>query len=197
MENERDPGFEFDHDQKVAFALAGTVALPSPFPASGRVSIGIFQQIKGQEKRVKEPTYYLKSVQLITETLIVTRIFSLSDLRAARTYTDTASTDGSAEWTLSTVEEAWGEISNTIKLIKGENLEVIWKRAAILYVLESTPVLTRVEKGLTAAESCVFLDRIATAVLTSVEKGVATAEMSLNEHRIIRCPQCGVNPFCH
>ena len=35
------PTSEFAPEQKTAFALAGTVALPSPFPASGLIYLGI------------------------------------------------------------------------------------------------------------------------------------------------------------
>ena len=63
--------------QQTAIALAGTVPLPAPFPASGPVSVILIREDDGWET-------YVKIVQVVSLQRIVTRFVRRADIRAIR-----------------------------------------------------------------------------------------------------------------
>jgi hypothetical protein len=139
---------EFQREQRVAFALAGTVALPSPFPAAARVLLGIYP--------VTTPRgdLYLKLIHVASETSLVTRIIWLEDVRGIRVppKDETGELLGLHGWPLllpGEVREAAEETKAKAK--PSDELELY--RRAIIYVPEAAPVVTRFEFGMTAAES--------------------------------------------
>src|SRR6266567_1028900 len=73
MPNENAPPEQLGESQCAAFALAGTVALPSPFPAVGMVSIGLFPPPDGGGGANFEPTYYVRIVHRLNDSHIITR----------------------------------------------------------------------------------------------------------------------------
>ena len=97
------PTQEFSHEQKAALALAGTVALPSPFPASARILIGIMPQPDATIPR----RYYLKIVEFIDDTCNVTRLVNLDDLRAVRLVPESGLVEDLSAWTLLTAEDLY------------------------------------------------------------------------------------------
>jgi hypothetical protein len=157
---------EFGPDQTVAFALAGTVALPSPFPATGRVSIGLFppRGFRPSEKAKEEefePSFLLKIVQLVNEKHIVTRFVRPKDLRAVRSRPEERPRAELPAWTIQTAAEVSGRIEEKKRILikdftKGGPAEDELFAEAIVYVPESAPVLHRLDIGMTAAESAEF-----------------------------------------
>src|SRR4051812_16597879 len=81
-ETSRSRDLDFNREQTVIFALAGTVPLPSPFPAYGRLSLGVFP-VSG-EINAATARFYLKTVQAIGDREVETRMVRLEDLRAVK-----------------------------------------------------------------------------------------------------------------
>ncbi len=150
---------DYDHDIAVAFALAGTVAIPSPVPAVGRVSIGLRPVPPGYPIRVDsdghptDASCYLKVVEVVDASTIITRIFRLEDLRAARVHVEGTSPTDPACWPVRTRMEIEAEIkASRVKLTKDVE-EILLFEKAVIYVPRSPQVLVRREMGMTAEES--------------------------------------------
>jgi hypothetical protein len=159
------PTSEFGEDQKQAFDLAGTIALPSPFPAFGRLFVVRFTRAKStttqtpaQGKKAENKAYYvLKLVQSVSEKLIITRFVSRDDVRAFRVYGES---DYLADPLASGIHDGdalrdeidkldWSSVG---KDERGSH-EVELYPAAVLYVPEAAQVLVRLEFGLPAVLS--------------------------------------------
>jgi hypothetical protein len=160
------PSIKLEVEQRLAIALSGTVALPSPHPAYGKVSLA-FHSSGRDELPSGCPRYYLKSVENVSPRRVVTRIVALNDLRAVSRPEGAAVADSKAPRVTHLVEDLLldgGEI-----LVAKQKLEAAVKRApgdyeivlfpvAVLHVPETARVLTRAvfEAGVTAAESAEF-----------------------------------------
>jgi hypothetical protein len=149
---------EFGPEQALTFALTGTVALPSPFPATGRVSILIVQETKARREQ-HDPKFFLKSVQVVNVQCIVTRSVALDAVRAIGYYSDGEKEAKDGEWTVVPVEQfsqmhaTANQAAKNLEKDRGGCLEFPLLERAVLYVPESAPVLHRIEFGLTAAVS--------------------------------------------
>ncbi len=164
--------------------MAGTIPLPSPFPASGRVYlIGASNSHgtngNGHKNGVE---FYLKSVQVISERNIVTRTLELDSVRAIafengadRSGHDHHKANGD-HWTVTPVDESSriAEAMQRLRDAKGESqngsLEVLLYDKAVLYVREAAPVLHHQELGITAAVSADAGSMLADMV-TPIAKG--------------------------
>ncbi len=142
--------FTIDHHQAVT--LAGTVPLPSPYPAYGQAFFA-YTEWDG------EPVVYVKLVQVVSPKNIVTRFIKPEDVRAIRTRTASEYTDPET-WPLLSPTKTRKAIDDGIKAIiakakaaKATHLEISWQTAAILYVAEAAPVLHRHDVAMTAALS--------------------------------------------
>jgi hypothetical protein len=138
--------------------MAGAVALPSPRPATAKVWLGTSPASHSSETTLTVlPRFYLKSVQNVHNAQQITRIVSLSDLRAVDL---TASRDDSgqpATFEFKTVEHP--DIADAI--LKAKDLleagqrgqEVFLLDDAVIYVAETASVFVRIiyEFGVTAA----------------------------------------------
>ncbi len=142
---------DFTNHHHQAVTLAGTVPLPSPYPACGQAFFA-YTEWDG------EPVVYIKLVQVVGPKNIVTRFIKPEDIRAIRT---PASEDTDPEtWPLLSPTRTRKQIDDGIKAIiakakaaKVTHLETSWQVAAILYVLETAPVLHRHDVAMTAAVS--------------------------------------------
>ena len=140
--------------QRTAMALAGTVPLPAPFPASGPVSVVLIREDGGWEA-------YIKIVQVVSLHRIVTRFVRRADIRAIRAPAGPAPNGGPESWPIRKFKQAQGEIDAREQALRAgardqgtpAELELDWHRQAIVYVPESASVLHRVEVGVTAAVS--------------------------------------------
>jgi hypothetical protein len=147
---------DFKPCHRTAMTLAGTVSLPSPFPACGAVSIVIVP-------RGGEYETYVKITQTISAKRIITRFVRPGDVRAILTRADGSAPGGPDGGPYQLSEDIRGEISRREEMLREEfrrsaapataELETEWHPAAILYVPESAPVLHRDEVGVTAAVS--------------------------------------------
>ena len=171
------PTVEFSPKQKAAFALAATVALPSPFPASGRIIIGIMPR---PAESVPE-RFYVKTVESKSDKHIITQLVNLDDLRAVRLHPESGPYANLSEWTLLTRED----LNDVIELAKQDLMGAVGtsrrgfefllfaermadrdgegrkhsgdgappERKGVIYVPETAPVLVRAEFGVAAAEA--------------------------------------------
>jgi hypothetical protein len=154
---------DFGPSQRLALALTGTVALPSPVPATARVFIGISPH-HDAALPMASPRFFLKSVQTVSAKQVVTRIFDLAELRAVDL---PAIPREDYVYPMRETHLIEGAIADEIKraqdLLRGAEAaqpkvyEVLLYDDAVLYVREEAPVLMHVvyEYGVPAAESTV------------------------------------------
>ncbi len=131
--------------------LAGTVPLPSPFPAAGAVSVVVSKD--GEDLEV-----LVKILQVVGEKRIITRFVRPEDIRAIRARPESGPQGDPHDWPVLGVKKIQGELdSRAGSLLKKAKVgiieEAVWYAAAIVYVAESAPVLHRNEIGVTAAAS--------------------------------------------
>jgi hypothetical protein len=165
---------DFHSGHQAAMKLAGTVALPSPFPAFGSVSIVVAPEDGDHET-------YLKIVHTVTGKRIITRIVRLADVRAIRVPATPEATGSPETWDLIGPKEVQRRIAKHEKDLRSavskskSASESEWLAAAIVYVPEAAPVLHRNDVGVTAAESA---------------EEVAFSELSLQPIH-----HCAINPI--
>jgi hypothetical protein len=156
-------------DQTVALSLAGTVALPSPYPACGPVDI-VVEEVGGEVVGV-----FLKVTHRANRRLKIARIVPIDHVRvilaakslAPEGYPSAAEEpEVKGEWVATTLFPLQVRVRHLIEVAverrrknrdKDDRLPPLdpirLVDEAILYVTESAPVLMEVEVSLTAAES--------------------------------------------
>lgn len=160
-----------ERDQLTAYELAGTVPLPSPFPASGPVWIA-FQRPAGGK-----PIYvFLKVIHHVAPRLRIARLVRLEDVRgirilkscepAAAAPTESrrpavapppADHSAACEWEQWSVADLHARVRDAVdKHEPKSDDEFPLFPNAILYVPETAPVLMQVDAGMTAAESAEY-----------------------------------------
>lgn len=179
----RSAGFGFHH--RAALALAGTIPLPSPFPASGRVYlIGVANsQTTNGNGHSNGVDFYLKSVQVISERNILSRTLEIDSVRAIGFHRasdhnghDQHPRANGDDWQVvpiddsNTVAEAMQRLRDARNGNQNGSLEVLLYEKAVLYVHEAAPVLHHQELGITAAISAEAGSMLADMV-TPVAKG--------------------------
>ena len=142
---------EFHPCHHAALTLAGTVPLPSPYPASGPVSVMIARD--GEDFEI-----FVKILQVIGEKRIITRFVRPEDIRAVRARADGEAQGGPESWPVLGIKKIRGTLEKHAtalidKAQRGAFEEAEWYAAAIVYVAESAPVLHRNEVAVTAAVS--------------------------------------------
>jgi hypothetical protein len=157
---------DFHGAHQSAIKIAGTVALPSPFPAWGSLSIVVAPEDGEYET-------YIRIVQHVSSKRIITRYVRLADVRAVRA-PETEGAQGAPEtWPIFGHKEVLRRISKKEKELRaaatksGSASESEWLPAAIVYVPEAAPVLHRNDVGVTAAvsaEEVAFSDLHAEAI---------------------------------
>jgi hypothetical protein len=100
------PTSEFAAEQMIAHALAGTVMLPAPFPASARIYIGI----KPRKTAASAERFYLKIVEVVSDKYVATRLVNLDDFRAVRLRPQPGGFAELKNWTLKTADDLHAEL---------------------------------------------------------------------------------------
>ncbi len=134
-----------DRWQLRSLSLSGTVALPSPYPELGKISLQpggvIYHGAKGES--AQEDLVVIEHVQ--SNRVTITRRVFLQDVRAV------------AFWPLDATPNNWffgPEIARELRArTNANNCELMM---GIAYVRESASVLMEVEVGMTAAESAEY-----------------------------------------
>jgi hypothetical protein len=142
---------EFQSHHHVAHHLAGTVALPSPVPATASVSVVAVRD--GEEIEI-----FVKVVHIVNDKRIITRFVRPDDIRAIRTRPKDFDQNEPETWPVLGIKKFKGELEKHTKAViakakTGVFEEVSWYASAIVYVPESAAVLHRSEVGVTAAVS--------------------------------------------
>jgi hypothetical protein len=144
---------EFHSSHHAALTLAGTVPLPSPYPACGPVSVVIALDDKEFE-------FFVKIVQVVSDKRIITRFVRPEDVRAIRGHPEGKGGGSPESWPVLGVKKIKAALEKRTRelVAKAEKTGVLdeasWYDSAIVYVAESAPVLHRDEVGVTAAVSC-------------------------------------------
>src|SRR5579875_2956433 len=143
---------EFHPCHHTALRLAGTVPLPSPYPACGSVSVVVARDDGELE-------VFVKILQIVGDKRIITRFIRPDDIRAVRSNPHGEAGGGPESWPVRGIKRIKGELDKLARelLEKAEKTgilgEAAWFPAAIVYVPESAPVIHRNEVGVTAAVS--------------------------------------------
>lgn len=142
---------DFLEEYATALAIGGTVAIPSPFPASGRLYV--VSKIDSQG----ELACFVKVVQIVNETEFRTWFFKLNDVRAIKCRADENDSAAShGPWLFKSRDELKQMLDQKLPARNGDDaheVEFLLASQAIAYVPEATPVITRHEYAMTAAES--------------------------------------------
>jgi hypothetical protein len=150
-------------DQFLALQLAGTVALPSPSPATGSVEISPSSNASG---------IYLRIVHRVSQKLTLVRYVSIDHVRAICAHWEVGGAAGLAKgaaakpsvatcWACKTLVEFGPLLEQRLKAGKGGPFPLPWLEDAVVYVPEQAPVLMQVDVGLTAAESAEYYPPLA------------------------------------
>jgi hypothetical protein len=143
---------DFHPSHQAAIKLAGTVALPSPFPAFGSIYIVVAPEDGDYET-------YLRIVQQVTGKRIITRFVRIADVRAIKAPAKAEAAGSPETWDLTGPKDIQRKIAKQEKELRaqasksGIACESPWLPAAIVYVAEAAPVLHRNDVGVTAAVS--------------------------------------------
>ena len=144
---------EFHPSHHTAITLAGTVALPSPYPASGPVSVVVARD--GDDFEV-----FVKILQVVSDKRIITRFVRPEDVRAIRAHPGDSTMAGPESWPVRGIKKIKEELDRRADDLRARARktgildEAPWYPSAIVYVAEAAPVLHRDEVGVTAAVSC-------------------------------------------
>ena len=159
------PFLAYGDAQITALALAGTVALPSPFPASARISMVISPE-PSEDGTSTEQRFSLKLVEVIGDKLVVTRFVRVEHVRAIRFRLGRNTNEDPWTWQLKTSRELYADFRATEHELKTysqtfnnarekisfeQNLKSGTR--AIVYVPEIAPVLVRTEVAVVAAQA--------------------------------------------
>ncbi len=175
---------DFSQNQQTAMLLAGTVALPSPFPSSGSLSVVVVPEAGDFE-------VFIKIVQIVSPRRIITRIVRLADIRAVKAPPPKVLSGGPETWPLlgaAAVRRHVDKIEkDLLEKVKRSNMPEAsdWLPVAIVYVPESAPVLHRDEVGVTAAvsaEDVGFSPLGATCAHAGAESGLYEAQLGRCSH---------------
>ncbi len=159
------PILAYGDAQIAALTLAGTVALPTPFPASARISI-VMSPEPSEDGTSIEQRFSLKLVEVIGDKLIVTRFVSLENVRAIRFCSGSNTKDDPWIWQLKISKELSVDFNSTKEELKAHSVtftsagtkfsfEHVLRSGTrgTVYVPETAPVLVRTEVAVVAAQA--------------------------------------------
>lgn len=163
------PSDDFGPDQRMALALAGTVRIPQPVPASGKLYL-ILNSDANPAFPSGSPRFLLKHVQTVSGKQAVTRFVGLDELRAVEVPEERERGSARESCVVLTVDQdkvataiqsVRNDLEDTARKSAGVYEEIMFRDAAI-YVRETADVLVRIvyEFGVTAAEAVSHVEMI-------------------------------------
>jgi hypothetical protein len=166
MASEPAPSLHIEAHHAVGLGLVGTVALPGPFPADGRIFVVRDPGHKGAKGADAKPHYHLKIVQKLSDSHSITRIVALEDVRLLRLNPQPlppAATSSPAKPAAHPSQYSNDELQKEIagipwaQSIKDDRSsyesELFAARTGVVYVPEQAPVLMKFEATVPAAVS--------------------------------------------
>ena len=176
---------DFHPSHQTAIKLAGTVALPSPFPAFGALHIVVAPEDGDYET-------YFRIVQPVSGKRIITRFVRLADVRAVKAPAKADAAGSPETWEVIGPKDIQRKIAKEEQELRalatksGVACESQWLPAAIVYVPEAAPVLHRNDIGVTAAVSA---EEVAFSELHEFSGHCAIRPAAFASHRRIHaCP---------
>ena len=143
------PSDELGQSTKEALARAGTVRLPYPPPASGRLFLGINPDFDANLPS-GTPQFFLRLVQTVSQKQVITRILGLAELRGI-SLPASSRTEGGPSREFRTVNDIADDIKGAIRTLteaertKPGVYEVCLFEDAVIFVRESAPVFLRIQ----------------------------------------------------
>lgn len=161
MAHEPTPCLDFGAHQLLGLCLVGTVAIPSPYPASARAFLVRYPAPAGVKGPEAKPRVFLKLIETINSHHVITRIVDPVHVRAVRWTSAKPAKAGAAapEPVLQSGDEFRAEVEaiDWSKAVKdpGNSYEVPIhpEETAVAHVAEAAPVLLRHEQTLPASVS--------------------------------------------
>ncbi len=158
MDGKPVPSLELSAEHLLGLDLVGTVELPSPFPATGRVFLVRHPGAEGGSADATPARFFIKLVQRISDSQTITRFVGPEHVRAI--HLRPAKPGGAAEEaTLLSGEQLRRELG-TIEWSKAvednrlaHEVELRPGHVGVIRVPESAPVLLRLEQTVSAALS--------------------------------------------
>ena len=149
----------FSRDSLEALAKVGTVPLPHPHPASGRLYIGINPECH-PHLPAGSPRFFVRLVQIVSPKQVITRIVDLNELRGiSLPAPSTKEVRPSREFrTVNGIAKEIGTATDSLTRAEGTERGVYEEclfEDAVIFVLESAPVVIQIhyEFGVSAAEA--------------------------------------------
>ena len=150
------PSKELASEHMIALGLVGTVALPSPFPATARILV-VRHPLPPRIDDESARKYHIKIVQTINDSCIITRLVDHKAVSLIR-FQPASAGESSKEGLLSL------DHADVQKLVSGLDWDVVDERASheiepfpqhtgVVHVPETQPVLLRYELSVPAATS--------------------------------------------
>lgn len=163
------PADDFGPDQRTTLALAGTVRIPQPVPASGKLYL-VLNSDANPAFPSGSPRFLLKHVQTVSGKQAITRYVGLDELRAVELSEQPGPGSAKESCVVMTIDQdtvataiqtVQDDLENAAKKNPGVYEEIVFPDAAI-YVRETADVLVRIvyEFGVTAAEAVSHVEMI-------------------------------------
>jgi hypothetical protein len=150
------PTTELGSEHLVALSLAGTVALPSPFPATARVFV-VQLPPPPQVKDVSARKYHIKIVQKINDSCIITRFVDHNAVSLIRFQPANEGESPSKQpFSLdhAKLQELVGGLKwDVVDERASHEIEPFPQHTGVVHVPETQPVLLRYELSVSAATS--------------------------------------------
>jgi hypothetical protein len=166
------PSSEFSDSTKEALATPGTIMLPYPPPATGKIFIGINPDhippdLKLGLQLSGAPRFFLRVVQVVSPRFVITRIVDLRELRGVSVPAATTK-EGGPSREFQTVSGVQKIITDAVaKLVEAEKkkagvYEVLLFDDAVICVPESAPVClgVKLEFAVNALEAAENVDAL-------------------------------------
>jgi hypothetical protein len=158
MENKPVPSLDLGAEHFLGLELVGTVELPSPFPAAGRIFVVRHPGSEPAAGEASQPRHFIKVVQRINDSQTVTRFVGPEHVRAIRFRPAKAGGAGE-EPTLLSGDRLRAEMGSIdwVKPVKDQRssheIELRPEHVGTVLVPESAPVLLRLEQAMPAGLS--------------------------------------------
>lgn len=161
MDHKPVPSLQIEAHQASAMNLVGTVALPSPVPAEGRIFVVRQPATPAPKAAAVKPAYHVKIFQKITDNHAITRFVDVENVRMIRFSPEEAtqtSGEGKPAETLSNDDlkkelTAIPWVADGVEDCHVLEVELRPGRTGVAHVFETAPVLMRYECTVTAATS--------------------------------------------
>jgi hypothetical protein len=153
------PSLEFGSHHLLGMNLVGTVAIPSPFPATAKIFVVRYPVPSAAKPGEVNHKFFLKIVETINPSHVITRIVDPEQVRAIKWFPKPAAAGAVVEPAIKTGDQLRAEVAGLNWSKAGKDPLSSYEQplhpeeTAVVYVHETTPVLLRHEQTVPAAVS--------------------------------------------